>query len=327
MENKKPLLSICVLTYERANGLRETLQSIVRQFDDPEVCECVEVVISDNASTDNTSDIVKNFQNRFSNIKYYRNDVNIGFDRNVLNVVEKATGSYCWYMADDDMILDGVLEAVLGRLQGGAYDVITVESTPIPRVHDLTKKVEFSPKSFVEVQDGGEFQFRGYCQGGVSVLMFNRDLWLSVVDKDDILEHWLYYETVLRALIASHKKKLYIQQPCVATGQDCRWAKGGNELFTFVNSNVLLQRMIGIGFDRKRVLWELRENSKSILIILLRAKGNGLPCTLANLNYIYNNLRGVSVLRLMLSTAIYFVPNWIVAMIRDARKKVVVLLK
>ena len=49
--NKEPILSICIPTYNRAESLRTSLQQYVscKGFD-----ESIEIVISDNASTDDT---------------------------------------------------------------------------------------------------------------------------------------------------------------------------------------------------------------------------------------------------------------------------------
>ncbi|KKU76033.1 MAG: O antigen biosynthesis abequosyltransferase RfbV, partial [Candidatus Wolfebacteria bacterium GW2011_GWA1_47_6] len=309
MKSNKPLLSICLTTYKRPHGLQETLESIVRQFNDERVCEQVEVVISDNGDDDETAAIVRSFQERFENIRYFRNETNIGCNGNIFNAVTRANGYYCWYMADDDVIINGAIEFILDKIKDHQYDVVTIEATPIPQIADLTSRREFLSNEAIAVDDPNEFYFLGYCQGGFSVLMFNRDMWLSCADREDALEHWFYYETVLRVLIASHKKSLYIRQPGVATGQECQWVKGGTELFTYVSSNILLQRMSSFGFDKDRILHALGVNSKSIPIILLRAKGHGLQCTIANLRYIYDNLRGASIPYLLLVTMIYFVPN------------------
>ena len=53
---KKPLLSICIATYNRANFIGETLDSIILQL-----TEDVEVVIVDGASTDNTREVVESY--------------------------------------------------------------------------------------------------------------------------------------------------------------------------------------------------------------------------------------------------------------------------
>ena len=65
-ENKQPILSICIPTYNRWYIIEKTINSVVMQdeFQNREV----ELIISDNASTDNTKSIVEQFQKKYSNI-------------------------------------------------------------------------------------------------------------------------------------------------------------------------------------------------------------------------------------------------------------------
>ena len=72
---EKFLLSICIPTYNRCNCLRKTLLSIVRQ--DPFKKGLIEIVISDNASTDGTEEVARLFVKEYSNIRYIKNEVNI----------------------------------------------------------------------------------------------------------------------------------------------------------------------------------------------------------------------------------------------------------
>jgi glycosyltransferase involved in cell wall biosynthesis len=85
----KPLLSICIPTYNRAEYLKKSIESIVCQ--DEFKTKHVEIVISDNASTDNTGDVVKEYTNKYDNIYYYRNKENIRNDNFPL-VLSKGNG-------------------------------------------------------------------------------------------------------------------------------------------------------------------------------------------------------------------------------------------
>lgn len=87
---KQPLLSICIPTFNRAKALEQTLQAYI---DNKEFDENVELIISDNASTDNTQEICTRFTQIKNNIKYYRNAENI-FDRNFICVLNHAQGVY-----------------------------------------------------------------------------------------------------------------------------------------------------------------------------------------------------------------------------------------
>lgn len=101
------LLSICIPTYNRAEYLKRCIKSVVSQdnFNSNEV----EVLISDNASPDNTEQIVKLFQDKFSNIKYIKNEVNVGAEKNILNLLNSFNGEYCFILTDDDMLLPNSL--------------------------------------------------------------------------------------------------------------------------------------------------------------------------------------------------------------------------
>ncbi|MDD2757942.1 MAG: glycosyltransferase family 2 protein [Patescibacteria group bacterium] len=115
MEN--PVLSICIPTLNRAECLKENLESIVSQFKDRDLFEQVEVVICDNASTDGTASLVESFQKKFSNIKFFRNEKNIGFDRNLLKAVEKSSGEYCLTIGDDDAFFPESFSVIIQKIK------------------------------------------------------------------------------------------------------------------------------------------------------------------------------------------------------------------
>ena len=97
MQKANPILSICIPTYNRAAILRDTLEkySSCAEFDDS-----VEIVISDNASPDETPAVCKEFTQKFSNIRYYRNVVNVR-DENFVIVQNHAQGEYIKLMNDN----------------------------------------------------------------------------------------------------------------------------------------------------------------------------------------------------------------------------------
>lgn len=84
----KPLVSICIPTYNRAEYLKETIESIVVQpeFKSGEV----EIVISDNASIDSTKDVCNQYSH-YENFIYHKNPENIR-DENFPMVLSKAHG-------------------------------------------------------------------------------------------------------------------------------------------------------------------------------------------------------------------------------------------
>lgn len=318
---EKKLLSITIPTYNRDQDLKRCLDSIYIQIQDtPELNDLVEIVIADNCSPDNTEEVASFYKDKFNNFVYVRNENNVGFDNNTYIVVNNASSSYCWYLGDDDVIQRGGLQTVVNKLKDHKYDVVTVEARPILEKYSYKNIKVYSESTFLEIEDGNEFYFKGYCQGGFSVLIFNREMWMSAVDTNDYLVYWLYYETVLKILMKTSKSILYIQEPVIITGQDCRWAENGTELFTFINSNLLMEKMITFGFDKERLTKELNTNSQKILIMILRAKGHGLKMTRYNLAYIHKNLPYAKSWRIWIATLIFFVPNFLIVWVRDIKK-------
>ncbi len=76
MENT-PLISIALCTYNGERFLREQLDSLVDQ-DYP----TLEIVVSDDSSSDQTALILQEYSNRFPFLKVYRNEKNLGYVKN-----------------------------------------------------------------------------------------------------------------------------------------------------------------------------------------------------------------------------------------------------
>jgi glycosyltransferase involved in cell wall biosynthesis len=91
-----PLFTIAIPTYNRAAFLRKSLACALSQ-----TSEEVEVLVSDNASTDDTPTVVREAGDR---VRYVRNDRNIGAAANFLQLVELAHGQFFSFLQDDDLI-------------------------------------------------------------------------------------------------------------------------------------------------------------------------------------------------------------------------------
>ena len=86
------LLSLCIPTYNRADYLKESLTSICEQSRFSST-EDIEIVISDNNSSDHTESVCKHFVELYGErIKYFKNKTNIE-DLNFEHVLSKASGA------------------------------------------------------------------------------------------------------------------------------------------------------------------------------------------------------------------------------------------
>jgi glycosyltransferase involved in cell wall biosynthesis len=105
-----PLISICIPTYNRADLLDYCLDGLapLRDCGTP-----VEIVVSDNGSTDHTPDVVAAHRDRNPAIRPHRLPENRGPAANWYNALRKANGEFMLYLADDDsLIVDNLLQHI-----------------------------------------------------------------------------------------------------------------------------------------------------------------------------------------------------------------------
>lgn len=112
----QPLLSICIPTYNRACYLWRTLNSITTQkkfiFSD-----LIEIVISDNCSTDATEEVCMEFVKRYPDkIRYIKRDVTVSGDENFIFVINQAKGRFIKLHNDTCYVLENVLESIIHDL-------------------------------------------------------------------------------------------------------------------------------------------------------------------------------------------------------------------
>jgi len=93
-----PFVSLAIPTYNRADSyLKESLKSAINQ-----TYQNIEIIVSDNCSTDNTERVVKDFKD--PRIRYFKQTENIGPYKNFNFCLQQATGTYFLILSDDDLI-------------------------------------------------------------------------------------------------------------------------------------------------------------------------------------------------------------------------------
>lgn len=93
-----PLVTVGMTTFNGGRFVASSLESILAQ-DYPNL----EVVISDNASTDTTDDIIRAHARRDPRIRYSRNSMNLGSLENARRVLQKGSGEYFLFASDHDL--------------------------------------------------------------------------------------------------------------------------------------------------------------------------------------------------------------------------------
>ena len=116
---KNIVLSICIPTYNRASLLKESLYSIVNQSTyNPSK---VEIIISDNCSTDNTEEVVSEFIQNYDGIVYHKRATNNGF-LNILSVLQYAKGDFIKILNDYTIFGNNSLQELLLCVENNIQD-------------------------------------------------------------------------------------------------------------------------------------------------------------------------------------------------------------
>jgi hypothetical protein len=110
-----PSISICIPAFNRANFLKELLDSVYLEH------ECFsEVLICEDCSPERSqiSSIVENFKIAHPglNIRYIENQKNLGYDGNIRRLIELACSDYCLFLGNDDLLCRGSLSVIKNTL-------------------------------------------------------------------------------------------------------------------------------------------------------------------------------------------------------------------
>jgi len=104
MSGHRPAVTVCIPTFNRRELLGRSLRSVLDQS-----WQDCEVIVSDNASTDDTEEYVRSIQD--PRLRYERLPANIGLFGNLSRCLRLGNGRFRVMLPDDDAMLPGNLEA------------------------------------------------------------------------------------------------------------------------------------------------------------------------------------------------------------------------
>lgn len=116
-----PLVSIGFPVYNGAAHLARAVESILQQD-----FTHFELIIADNASTDDTEQICRAYEKKDPRVRYFRNSSNIGVNPNHNLVFEKSRGRYFAWAAHDMEQLPGMLSRCVREIQDGPDNLVLV---------------------------------------------------------------------------------------------------------------------------------------------------------------------------------------------------------
>lgn len=117
-----PLVSVCIPVYNGATYLREAVKSVVAQD-----LASLEIVIQDNASTDGTDAVCREFATVYPFVRVERNPATVSMPANWNLVVNRARGRYLVLLSCDDLLKPGFLRQCLEAFGRQDVDIVSTE--------------------------------------------------------------------------------------------------------------------------------------------------------------------------------------------------------
>lgn len=105
-----PLVSIAICTFNGELFLQQQLNSILQQ-----TYSSLEIIISDDGSTDGTQEIIRQYASADERIRYFFNETNLGFNKNFEQTILRCTAEYIAVADQDDIWELNKIEAMMKR--------------------------------------------------------------------------------------------------------------------------------------------------------------------------------------------------------------------
>lgn len=135
------VLSLCFPTYNRGWCMKEQIERL--SLCPKETLDKMEILISDNCSTDDTQQIVTDAIANGFPATYHRNSENLGMDGNFVTCFKKAKGKYVWLLGDDDPIIIESLVKIVDKLSSDVeYGLMHIDQ--MKRANSDAQFVEFT---------------------------------------------------------------------------------------------------------------------------------------------------------------------------------------
>jgi len=265
-----PLVSVCIPIFNGQEYIRETMDCVLNQ-----TYKNLEVIISDNCSTDKSIEIIKSFND--PRIKIFSNEKNMGIKYNYLKVFTYASGKYLTFMgADDGMTLTAIEKAISILEHPDNADVALVNGY-VSIINNNSKQVYLKKFIFGSGKFSSYWAIRSNFLYGSNIVgepngtLFRKDHYLKIPDpKFEKANNWTFDLDMLLELLL--QGKLYVLPEIVGKFRISEQSTSNKEL-RFEQAKLFRQYAIAIYRDKRYNLsffWVITASVNSLLLQIAR---------------------------------------------------------
>ena len=208
------LFTVAVPTHNRAQDLDVCLSQICKQL--PRDGGTVELLVSNNCSTDTTDQVVHKYLSLGHEITYLVNATNIGPDRNFEQCYRRAGGRYVLILGDDDVLLDGAVDKIVALLKDEEYGIVFLNSYGFTEDF-VREKPAIASHGHAVYTDALQFVKRvAYFFTFTSANIVNRSLVKEPADWGPFFDSNLVQLAWIFSALFSAKKNIYVSERLLA---------------------------------------------------------------------------------------------------------------
>lgn len=321
-----PTLSICIPSYNRASLLIQSLEAVTAQLTEWTAGQ-VKIIVSDNASPDQTQEVVASFAAAHpqAQITYVRQPQNLGADGNINHLVNHASGEFVLLLSDDDILLPGAIDKIFEVLANQPnIDAISLNArTFVSTPDELTMPIRQAQQDYLITDRNEVLTTLGTWLTFVSALVFRtsaiaRQGYASRAGTNFIQSY------VFLDVLARNEGCWLTAQPYIAIRGN---NTGGYNFFQAFVSDfaALLDHAIEIGFSTEAVRRVLKQHQGFILGFVVAFKVRGTYGTLRpdfrdGLKRIWHVYR-TDPIYLLKITPLLLIPQFVVSLARRTRQR------
>jgi glycosyltransferase involved in cell wall biosynthesis len=152
MSSTEPLVSICLPTRNGGQRMAKVVRSILDQDHTN-----LELVISDNASTDDTEDVCRELARTDERISYHRQPENVGLLNNFISAMRRANGAYFRWVGDDDWLAPNCVSRCMAEFAADDRLILVTMQVAFVGVDGITETAPYTSRELASDDPVGRF--------------------------------------------------------------------------------------------------------------------------------------------------------------------------
>lgn len=216
----RPILTICIPSYNRPEQIGELLNSIDC---DPKDIE-IEICEDKSPKREQIREVVQRFKEKSPyRVNYHENEKNLGFDGNLRHLVSVSTGIFIMYMGDDDLFIPNALDKYIAFLKNNQDKKYVLRAYKVIHPDGSTENFKYLPET--TSMSAGVNTVAWLFKRSVTICGFTiaRDEAESVATRE--IDGTLLYQVYLMAEVCLKSPSVYCDIPIVQAIQSFRLDK------------------------------------------------------------------------------------------------------